>query len=109
MVWCSLILSATVQLFLHSLTGLLHAAAAAAAAQGADIDVPREEDNRTPLHIAVNEGHAEAVEALLDAGAKVWGPPFTCNTARAWQSFACCLASAAAGTALSAVHNHVAS
>jgi ankyrin repeat protein len=43
----------------------------AAAAQGADIDVPREEDNRTPLHIAVNEGHAEAVEALLDAGAKV--------------------------------------
>ncbi len=38
---------------------------------GADIDVPREEDNRTPLHIAVNEGHAEVVAALLEAGAKV--------------------------------------
>jgi hypothetical protein len=47
------------------------AAAAAAAGHGANIDVPREEDNRTPLHIAVNEGHADVVEALLEAGAKV--------------------------------------
>jgi ankyrin repeat protein len=33
--------------------------------------MPREEDNRTPLHIAVNEGHADAVRALLAAGARV--------------------------------------
>lgn len=38
---------------------------------GANINVPREEDNRTPLHIAVNEGHEDVVEALLQAGAKV--------------------------------------
>jgi ankyrin repeat protein len=41
------------------------------AGHGANIDVPREEDNRTPLHIAVNEGHIDVVAALLDAGAKV--------------------------------------
>lgn len=41
---------------------------AAASGNGADINVPREEDNRTPLHIAVNEGHEDVVEALLAAG-----------------------------------------
>lgn len=41
------------------------------AGHGANIDMPREEDNRTPLHIAVNEGHVEVVAALLEAGAKV--------------------------------------
>lgn len=49
----------------------LSARRARRAGSGADIDMPREEDNRTPLHIAVNEGHAEAVTALLEAGAKV--------------------------------------
>jgi ankyrin repeat protein len=29
---------------------------------GADLNAPREEDGRTPLHIAVNEGHADVVE-----------------------------------------------
>lgn len=42
-----------------------------AAGHGANIDMPREEDNRTPLHIAVNEGHEDVVAALIEAGAKV--------------------------------------
>jgi ankyrin repeat protein len=37
---------------------------------GADVDLPREEDGRTPLHIAANEGSAAVVGVLLSRGAR---------------------------------------
>ena len=44
---------------------------------GADPET-RNEDGRTPLHVAANEGRPESVAALLDAGANIeardhWG------------------------------------
>ena len=38
---------------------------------GADVNAPREEDRRSPLHIAVNDSHADVVETLLASGANV--------------------------------------
>lgn len=62
--------------------------AVVAAGHGANIDMPREEDNRTPLHIAVNEGHEDVVAALLEAGAKVrWQPnskAASCHMQQRW-------------------------
>jgi hypothetical protein len=63
---------------------------AAASGNGADINVPREEDNRTPLHIAVNEGHEDVVEALLAAGGGQEGGRAGLKAAGVEQGWWCC-------------------